>query len=148
MEIEEQVVQKIRQRRDAGREKYGTTMERNDLTELQWLNHLQEELMDAVIYLERVMRGMKWEACDKCDDGIKKKPDHYCWCRRGFQRRVLDKMEERKEIDAMEDGLYYYFPGTRGCVSSDGLRVIADELDRRNAEYLKGIDKYFQYQDK
>ncbi len=34
--------------------KYGVTMMRDDLTSLQWLNHLQEELMDATLYLERL----------------------------------------------------------------------------------------------
>jgi hypothetical protein len=34
--------------------KYGVTMMRDDLSSLQWLNHLQEELMDATLYLERL----------------------------------------------------------------------------------------------
>lgn len=29
-------------------------MERNDLNFLQWINHLQEELMDATLYLEKL----------------------------------------------------------------------------------------------
>ncbi len=34
--------------------KYGTTMERNDLTLMQRLQHLQEELMDAAVYVEKL----------------------------------------------------------------------------------------------
>lgn len=37
-----------------GRAKYGTTMERNDLSFVEWLIHLQEELMDATIYIEKL----------------------------------------------------------------------------------------------
>ena len=37
-----------------GEAKYGTTMDRNDLTPMEWIQHLQEELMDAVVYLEKV----------------------------------------------------------------------------------------------
>ena len=55
-EIEESVIAKIRQRREAGRKKYGTTMERTDLTRAQWIQHAQEEAMDLAIYLERLMR--------------------------------------------------------------------------------------------
>jgi len=55
-EIEEAVVNSIRARRDAGREKYKTTMERKDLTFIQWLQHLQEELLDAAIYVEKLKR--------------------------------------------------------------------------------------------
>jgi hypothetical protein len=55
-ECEESVIDKIRVRRDAGRHKYGMTMERTDLTRQQWLQHAQEEAMDFAIYLERLMR--------------------------------------------------------------------------------------------
>ena len=55
-EIEETVIEKIRSRRDAGRKKYGTTMERTDLSRAQWLQHAQEEALDLAIYLQRLMR--------------------------------------------------------------------------------------------
>lgn len=55
-ECEESVISKIRLRRNAGRRKYGTSMERTDLTRRQWLQHAQEEAMDLAIYLERLMR--------------------------------------------------------------------------------------------
>jgi len=29
-------------------------MERDDLTFAQWIQHLQEELMDAVVYIEKI----------------------------------------------------------------------------------------------
>lgn len=55
-ECEEAVIEKIRQRREAGRRKYGTTMERGDLTRREWIQHAQEEAMDLAIYLERLLR--------------------------------------------------------------------------------------------
>lgn len=56
METEEAVIEKIKSRRDIGRVKYGTTMDRTDLTRLDWLNHAQQEAMDLAIYLERLIR--------------------------------------------------------------------------------------------
>ena len=55
------VVKKFNQRSDVGQRKYGTTLAREDLTKLEWVNHLQEELMDAILYLER----LKTELNDK-----------------------------------------------------------------------------------
>jgi predicted amidophosphoribosyltransferase len=55
-ECEESVIKKIKSRREAGRVKYGTTMERTDLTRIQWLKHAQEEAMDLAIYLERLIK--------------------------------------------------------------------------------------------
>ena len=52
--IEESVIQKIRDRAEVGEGKYGVTMERGDLSRVQWLNHLQEELLDGAIYIEKL----------------------------------------------------------------------------------------------
>jgi hypothetical protein len=57
--IEESVINKIRSRAETGEKKYGVTMERNDLTLLQWINHLQEELLDASVYIEKVLQELK-----------------------------------------------------------------------------------------
>lgn len=48
------VISKFQSRSAAGLKKYGVTLERDDLTREQWLTHLQEELMDAVNYIERL----------------------------------------------------------------------------------------------
>jgi len=52
--IIEAVVAQLRTRAEEGKKKYGTTMERDDLTFEQWIQHLQEELMDAVVYIEKI----------------------------------------------------------------------------------------------
>lgn len=54
--IEDAVCEKIQQRAKFGLEKYGVTLEREDLTELQWLIHAQEEAMDFVNYIERIIQ--------------------------------------------------------------------------------------------
>jgi hypothetical protein len=50
--IEDDVCKKILTRAEFGLKKYGVTLEREDLTELDWLVHAQEEAMDLVNYLE------------------------------------------------------------------------------------------------
>lgn len=52
------VVDKFKQRSETGVKKYGTTLEREDLTTQQWLQHFQEELMDAVLYIERLKKEL------------------------------------------------------------------------------------------
>lgn len=39
--------------------KYGVTTERNDIDLLGWLQHLQEELLDAAVYCERLKNEVK-----------------------------------------------------------------------------------------
>ena len=48
----ESVVNKFSERSSRGIEKYGVTLERDDLSFIDWLRHLQEELMDATLYAE------------------------------------------------------------------------------------------------
>jgi hypothetical protein len=43
----------------SGLKKYGTPLTRNDLTLEQWITHLQEELMDATLYLERIKKEIE-----------------------------------------------------------------------------------------
>lgn len=57
--VEEKVIDQIRKRAATGEEKYGVTMERNDLSFVQWIQHLQEELLDAAIYLEKLKEDAK-----------------------------------------------------------------------------------------
>lgn len=52
--IEERVIDKIRERAKVGEDKYQTTMEREDLSFDDWMTHLQEELLDACVYLEKL----------------------------------------------------------------------------------------------
>jgi len=53
--IEENVCKKIMMRAKVGKRKYGVTMERDDLTFKEWMTHLSEELMDALVYIEKVL---------------------------------------------------------------------------------------------
>lgn len=50
---------KFEQRSQTGIKKYNTTLEREDLNLQEWLNHLQEELMDATLYIERLKTELK-----------------------------------------------------------------------------------------
>ena len=52
--ILEEVIYRMRERSEVGIKKYGTTLMREDLSHLDWLNHLQEELMDAILYLQKL----------------------------------------------------------------------------------------------
>jgi|TARA_Y100000114_G_C11608896_1_gene254113 hypothetical protein len=51
--IIEQVINKIRNRSDVGYKKYGVTLQGDDQPLDVWLTHIQEELMDAVNYIEK-----------------------------------------------------------------------------------------------
>ena len=45
----------MRVREERGLMKYGTTVDRTDLTQAQWLQHAYEEALDLAIYLKKVM---------------------------------------------------------------------------------------------
>ena len=51
--VVKRVVNKFVSRSDVGFKKYGVTLEQDPSKMFEWLNHLQEELMDAVLYLQK-----------------------------------------------------------------------------------------------
>lgn len=55
------VIDKLINRAVVGKKKYGVTLDRNDLSLSEWLTHLQEELMDAVNYIERIKKVVDGE---------------------------------------------------------------------------------------
>lgn len=48
------VAKEILRRSKQGKKKYGVTVEKAKLSRKQWLTHLQEELMDACVYIEKL----------------------------------------------------------------------------------------------
>ena len=57
--IVESLIKKYKDRSEVGIKKYGTTLDREDLNTLDWLKHLQEELMDASLYIEKLLKQNK-----------------------------------------------------------------------------------------
>lgn len=53
-QIVESLIEKYRQRSEVGIKKYGTTLEQNNKD--NYLVHLQQELMDASLYIEKLLK--------------------------------------------------------------------------------------------
>lgn len=52
--IVQSIIAKFEERAKMGQEKYGTNLDRTDLSVLEWIRHAQEEHMDAILYLEKL----------------------------------------------------------------------------------------------
>jgi hypothetical protein len=48
------VIKQFKGRADFGMQKYGVNLDRKDLSMLDWIQHAQEEHMDAILYLEKM----------------------------------------------------------------------------------------------
>ena len=56
--IVEAVISSFKERSEVGVKKYNKTMDRDDLSTLEWLQHFQEELMDATLYIEKLKKEL------------------------------------------------------------------------------------------
>jgi hypothetical protein len=54
--VVQSVINKFKQRSEVGIKKYNTTLDRDDLTKQDWIEHAQEEAMDLILYLEKLKR--------------------------------------------------------------------------------------------
>ena len=52
--IVESVINQFKQRSEVGIKKYNTTLDRNDLSTLDWIEHAKQEAMDFILYLEKL----------------------------------------------------------------------------------------------
>lgn len=56
--IVEAVREDLRLRSERGIQKYGTTLERKDLSLIEWHQHHYEELLDAALYVKRILHDL------------------------------------------------------------------------------------------
>ena len=67
------VVDKFVSRSDVGFKKYGVTLEQDPSKMFEWLNHLQEELMDAVLYLQKAKEVYTTDLEEDLINGLRSK---------------------------------------------------------------------------
>ena len=65
------VMAKYAERSAAGLKKYGVTLDRQDLTIYDWINHAQEEAMDFTLYLERIRKEISLEKVKSFSEGYR-----------------------------------------------------------------------------
>ena len=61
--IVQAVIRKFQERSELGQKKYGVTLDRTDLKPLDWIQHAQEELMDGILYLEKLKKELTPADC-------------------------------------------------------------------------------------
>ncbi len=52
--IVQTIIERFMERSKKGAKKYGVTLDRTDLDTTAWIDHAQEELMDGILYLEKL----------------------------------------------------------------------------------------------
>lgn len=57
--IVQSVINEHIKRAEMGRKKYNTTLDRTDLSVIDYLQHAKEEAMDLALYLEKVIQMLK-----------------------------------------------------------------------------------------
>ena len=56
--VVESIVDQFRERSSVGIKKYGTTLDRKDLSKLDWIEHAKQEAMDLILYLEKLKQTL------------------------------------------------------------------------------------------
>jgi len=56
--VVQSIVDRFESRAKFGKQKYGTDLDRNDLSVVEWLEHFQMELMDGILYCEKLKQTL------------------------------------------------------------------------------------------
>ena len=52
------IIKQFEERAVRGKQKYGTDLDRKDLSTVDWILHAQQELMDGILYLEKLKQEL------------------------------------------------------------------------------------------
>lgn len=52
------IINQFVKRAQFGKQKYGTDLDRKDLTTLDWIEHAKQEAMDSILYLEKLKQEL------------------------------------------------------------------------------------------
>lgn len=101
--IVSEIIQQYQIRAEFGEKKYGTTLDRNDLSITDWIEHAKQEAMDLTLYLEKLKKTLiaagghnimgKVEASHETKDRI-----IY-----NLNKVILSQEDEIKELEALFD---------------------------------------------
>ena len=53
------IIAKFESRARMGNQKYNTDLDRTDLEKIDWIEHAQDELMDGILYLEKLKQELQ-----------------------------------------------------------------------------------------
>lgn len=103
--IVEQVRADLLDRSKKGIEKYGTTLDRDDLTEIEWMQHAYEEMLDGALYLKKLIELKKTKQMTAVEF-LAKKYNYITWMRNRdeISESTADKWRDKylKEAKKME----------------------------------------------
>jgi hypothetical protein len=57
--IVSEIIQQYQIRAEFGEKKYGVTLDRDDLSTLDWIEHAKQEAMDLTLYLEKLKKALE-----------------------------------------------------------------------------------------
>jgi hypothetical protein len=147
--VVDEIVSKFQERSRVGITKYGTTLDRKDLKPEDWVNHIQEELMDAILYTQRLRRELSaFDDKDKekeTETNVEKKPateETITISKREFTNLVLIgyltteryREEMEKNITAIKN--------RNGGVNPRGYDKIDEEWERDLVGWFVGCFRY------
>lgn len=121
------VREKMKRRELAGFDKYGVSTDRTDLSAEQWLQHLQEELMDACVYTERMLKELS-----ALRERVAELEEEKAVCINGIKAGQKRAEKAARERDEARAALARVRERLRGWRENDW----PEGFDRRTAELL------------
>jgi hypothetical protein len=95
--IVEAVIEQLNSRSKIGIKKYGVTLDRTDLSTLEWMVHFREELQDGLLYLERIIQDTQKEQKEKLESHTYHTDKNGCYNKKK-ENWYDEKLEERINI--------------------------------------------------
>jgi predicted RNase H-like nuclease (RuvC/YqgF family) len=98
--IVSEIIQQYQIRAEFGEKKYGVTLDREDLSTLDWIEHAKQEAMDLTLYLEKLKKALEIQGTYNTNDHYTKDRIIY-----NLNRVIMSQEDEIKCLKAELDQL-------------------------------------------
>jgi hypothetical protein len=98
--IVSEIIQQYQIRAEFGEKKYGVTLDREDLSTLDWIEHAKQEAMDLTLYLEKLKKDLEIQGTYNTNDHYTKDRIIY-----NLNRVIMSQEDEIRGLIFEIDGL-------------------------------------------
>jgi hypothetical protein len=100
--IVSEIIQQYQIRAEFGEKKYGVTLDREDLSTLDWIEHAKQEAMDLTLYLEKLKKALEIQGNYNTTGKVEASHEIKDRIIYNLNRVIMSQEDEIKELEAVK----------------------------------------------
>jgi regulator of replication initiation timing len=128
--IVSEIIQQYQIRAEFGEKKYGVTLDREDLSTLDWIEHAKQEAMDLTLYLEKLKKALEIQGSYNTTGKVEASHETKDRIIYNLNRVIMSQEEEIKAMNIEFNRTGLDFQGVANSYS-DRIDKLLAQIDRQ-----------------